>query len=489
MNPKARITYRFDKTNGPRQEPQQEETERRLKSNVVPFFQEELKFTSDIGAWNSPFQDDARALEKLIRDTERKDASATSQRDRSAAAPLFEEQKPSSIKRAAIIRDPFEAKQPANSVDPSMHPHIDWSGQILLGDESQPFDSKPQPAYETSRTLIRDAAWDDHDRNNSILSNELMDQEVGHAGRSSFKTASIYRSPRGPSWFKVLASVVGAVATGALFGYLVLTLFTAGDSGLNAADIATEMPGAANAANSGSDLPSTTPQNEGMNALPTAGNDTTIGTEQGTAATAAVNIPAVSYYMLQYGVFSSKEGLDEALAGLNDKGLAAAQFATGEDYRVYAGMAQDRGKALVLGNKLANLEVYMKQIDLPALSALPFAGDAAVAETFFQQTRELTGQLDAMTIARLTDDTSDVEGSWSELHQNWTRTAALMESGVTDSKGRTALHKLAQAINTAAVAAGEYEKKSSDAHLWSVQRALMEAVFVQKDWFASMDAL
>ena len=75
MNPKAHITYRFDKQDGTRTEQKTEETGRKANSNVVSFFQEEMKFTSDVTSWNSPFQDDAYALEQLIRDADRKPES------------------------------------------------------------------------------------------------------------------------------------------------------------------------------------------------------------------------------------------------------------------------------------------------------------------------------------------------------------------------------------------------------------------------------
>src|SRR5690606_6541886 len=51
----------------------------------------------------------------------------------------------------------------------------------------------------------------------------LIDDEILLAGgaRGGFRSKE-----EGPSWWKVFASAAGAVATGALFGYLVLTLFS-----------------------------------------------------------------------------------------------------------------------------------------------------------------------------------------------------------------------------------------------------------------------
>lgn len=446
MNPKARITYRFDNNNGARKEGRPEAAEHRAQSNVVSFFQEEMKFTSDIGVWNSPFQDDARALENLIRATDgEQDSPGKPAGSRDTADATI------THKRAGASESYNEA--------------VDWSNVIPLGDEI----SNPSPI------LPRTGSVPVEEENGLLQTEAVREQEERPIARSAFATATSYRPGRGPSWYKVLASVVGAVATGALFGYMLLALFTVDQGGSNdTAEIApvTDKQDSTDGGQSNGDLsgkPAGQPGSTAANAV-------------------AVNIPSKTYYMLQYGLFSSKEGLDEAVAGLAGKGLAAAPLASEDGYRVFAGVAGERSDALMLDHTLGDLELYVKQVDLPAVSSFSFAGQASAVENFFRQTGGLIGKLEKLTVAGLVQSAGE-QDDWRETHQSWTEVSSLMESGVVDAAGKTWLHKLQQAINTAAVAAGEYEKKNSAAHLWSIQTALMEAIFVQKEWFASMDAL
>ena len=193
--------------------------------------------------------------------------------------------------------------------------------------------------------------------------------------------------------------------------------------------------------------------------------------------------------MLQYGVFSNKDGLNTAVKELSDKGLAAAPLTTSDDYRVYVGMSTDLQQAQLLRQTLSDMEVYVKQVDVPALNQIAFTGDKAIVESFFKQSNELISQLDAMAQEGLNANSGAEKSNSTELHQEWTKTAARVEAGIVNKADKTALLKFEQYINTAAVTASEYTKKPADAHLWSLQTALMEAIFTQKAWFVSIDAL
>jgi hypothetical protein len=135
------------------------------------------------------------------------------------------------------------------------------------------------------------------------------------------------------------------------------------------------------------------------------------------------------------------------------------------------------------------MDVYIKQVEVSALSAIPFKGEAALVETFFKQTDQLLRLMDGMTVGKLGQTAVQDEGSWSELHQQWTKSASMMETGIVGKEEKAALRSLVQQVNTAAVAAQEYAKNKSEAHLWSIQTALMKAVFAQQEWFASMGGL
>jgi len=489
MNSKARITYRFDKQNGAREQREPEKQDNPNHSNVVPFHQEELKFSTERGTWNSPFQNDPHALEQLIRESDRQPVVKT----------VTPPSKQAIKKDAEPVPVKPDSPQPGKSADVKI-PSWEDAYETPLPIHN-PYDSVDHWPAE-------DEAWQEAGRGRQIHQPVIdLDDQDERDGRSrapvsegklgAFQTATVYRHGRNPSWYKVFASVAGAVVTGALFGYFVLALFTGGttpdgDTGTKAVipaagvtDGSTDAPAAGKSSGGTTDQPSGSGNSAKTNNAP--------GNPEGAAAAGTpklkVEVPGVSYFMLQYGVFSNQEGMDAAVKELTAKGLAATTFENGEDYRVYVGMAADRSEAAELGKTLSGMEVYVKQIDRPALASIPYGGQAAEIVSFFKQTDELIRLMNAATLEKLNKSSTGRSGDWEELHQQWVKTAAAAEKGMTDKQQKAALLKVIQQVNTAAVAAGEYAKKPSDAHLWSIQNALMEAVFIQKSWFASIDAL
>ncbi|SFJ10663.1 Sporulation related domain-containing protein [Paenibacillus sp. UNC496MF] len=495
MSTKGRITYRFDQQTGARVEPAQPKKTRASENDAVSYFQEELTFAADVGAWDSPFQDDAGALERLIREADGQFAGRPPQGRAGHAASSSPRNQPRPIDAAPRTHEaelPPRAPQPMPELA-AFAPDDAFGRQdaILLGDEDEPRERTDKPLAAHAKRGPAPVI--------DLYPQIEIDEDVYAGRQGKGKGAAAYplgsgrRPSQGPSWFKVFASVAGAIATGALFGYFVLTLFTSGGGtdagGTNggsvpavSGDVIGGGKGAPDTANAGK-----APAADAAGAKD--GGKTAGGASNaGSAATVKVDLPAASYFMLQYGVFSNKDGLDAAAAELRAKGLAAASLTSQDDFRIYVGMSTDRSEADLLGQTLAGMDVYVKQVDLPALSAIPYGGKAADAQTFFKDTAELLAKLDAMTVAGLSGQPSPGE-DWAALHQQWTESASRVEAGMAAGKDKDTLHKLAQAINTAAVAAGEYGKKPSEAYLWSMQTALMNAVFIQKAWFESIGSL
>ncbi|AZN42292.1 SPOR domain-containing protein [Paenibacillus albus] len=484
MNNKGRITYRFDQRSGARMEPKQEEKQRDNSANVVPFFQEELKFTSDIGPWNSSFQNDAQALEQLIRE-------ADGQIPRQKQGRAEEQVRDSAEQNQQRKQHSSDQKRFYTEIQP--YPETDVLEPILLGDEYEEAQVPVKRPQQSTQVIDMYPIIDveEEDRYRRASSNDRN----ARPSLGSYLTGSSQRPNRGPSWYKVFASVAGAIATGALFGYFVLTLFTGGDAttGNDAAPVTSKPSSEASTdtAASGTDKNANVSKDSNTTTNASGGAINSGNQANSQAALVQVKVPATTYYMLQYGVFSNKEGLDAAVNELNDKGLAAASLTSSEDYRVYVGMSTDKDNAALLGQLLTGMDVYVKPIELPAVSSIPFKGDRSVVESFFSQTNELLTKLDSLTLEQLSGSSTGglAAGAWKQQHETWTQSASLMEAGMTDKVNKNALLKLVQSINTAALAADAYVKKPSEAYLWSMQKALMEAVFTQKGWFASMDAL
>ncbi|WP_020615883.1 SPOR domain-containing protein [Paenibacillus daejeonensis] len=442
MSQKARITYRFDnpppKPVRPLKErdgitrassvPQREILPRPVIQAVDPVavhtngkeeektqvpLQEQLTFTreQDLPPWVSPFQDDAFALERLIRES-----------------------------------DPLANRYTSNEIKGEQRQEAGHQPYIELGER------------EVAPRVVP----------------ALPQNEREHMQR--LEQPVIRRHPVGPSWLKVFASVAGAIATGALFGYMVLSLF----SGETVPPVNnSEVPAAATS--QGNIAPELQPDGAAVE-LPPVNED----------ALTAVSVAGSTYYMLQYGVFSNEEGMLAALGELRQKGLAAASSKT-DGYRVFAGMGTNRNSAVLLSEQLGNSEVYLKEITVPEVSRLPFLGDAREAEQFFEQTGDLIRLFNELTLTLLSQEQPerlqerDVQ-VWRTSHQQWTASAAAIAKAWDDSaKGPAEL--LVTQLQTAAVSMEEYDKHPSRAHLWTAQTALMEAVIIQKEWLAQIDAL
>ncbi|RIX50540.1 hypothetical protein D3P08_19870 [Paenibacillus nanensis] len=442
MNPNNRITYRFDRQGKQVADPEDkrpsaEHTRKQSPaSKVIPLYQPlTTNALDEARPWDSAFQEDVGALEKLIRETEQPDADPE---DRE--------------------KDGFSSEQ-----------------EETLHDMGASERTERYSSYEWQ------ADDEDTDRRGILIEDEPH-------------TAGVYRRrSKGPSWFNVFLSVAGALATGALFGYLILNLFT-GDliwpgSGTNNADSQGEQGETPISLDDIVSLP--------MGNAGDSGEQAGTGTaqeDQEAVAAAAVNIGgSYNYTFLQYGVFSGTKTRDEAMKQLADKGLPRSSTQSGEKYPVYAGLAADQTQAGALAQAMPGLLVYKKDIAIQPQKLL-FNGSEETAKRFFEQTNGLVSSWSTLIVAQLEQPELSPIGkaaseAWKEKHKAWTETAAEMKKGVTDEKGISYLTKLTEAIESGAESMLAYEKRASKESLWKAQTSLMEAVLAQKGWFESMSAL
>ena len=473
MNPKARITYRFEKeTGGARREPS-DKPERGPASagKVVPFFREEMRFAADVSPWNSPFQDDPFALERLIRETDADSAGRPKQRRAEAPLPIDEaplhKRQGDRTERTTLETD--AAPVPAAVQIPLGEAALTKGGSEASARRSDESDEPDERDGLDDRRYM-EAFADYSERLSEPFAPPVY--EADSKGYTGFVVER--RRDGGPSWLKVFASVAGALLTGALFGYVVLSLF-AGEPALPAAD--------GTAANQASPSPSSpSPSEDGKGpadapAVPASGGS------GGQAA--AADLPERKYTMLQYGVFSNGEGMKAAMEELRSKGYAASAD-TSEGYRVYAGLAADPKEAAALGEALAGVEVYRKEIAVEAVAGFPFNGKGEDAVRFFDDTDRLIRALGGLTAGLLAAEQPEPMGvdeakAWKEAMGQWSRSTVVFRQGVS-ADDKLYLDRLDQSIGTASAAVEDYEKSVSSERLRNAQTALMEAVFVQKEW-------
>ncbi|RJE91049.1 hypothetical protein D3P07_02975 [Paenibacillus sp. 1011MAR3C5] len=457
MKPNNRITYRFDQQGqqiGSKEvkQPRMDELRRKQSptGNVIPLYQPVASNgIDDTHPWDSAFQEDVGALEKLIRDS----AEGSEEHGHAAQAGARNARRNDSADRESI-----EGQEP-ELADP-------WSSL----------------QHEISIPEVRESETE-HDWGREPGHQPMLDEE-----------GPIVRKSGGPSWFNVFLSVAGALATGALFGYFILTLFTGGIIWPGSSQNGESADGNGVTLDEIVNLPVTGgvsevgKENAGTKTPPSQQPDNPVS-----AATVSLG-GEQAYSVLQYGVFKGTEGRDEALKQLAAKGLPGATIHSGDSYYVYAGLALNQKEAGVLAAQMPDMLIYKKELKLAFPDRLAFTGSEDDAKLFFDRTHALVAAWSSLIVTQLEQaELSPIGGAASEAWQDklgeWKSSAETMKKGVGDGKEGDQLAKLTDAIGDAGKAMLAYDKATTKANLWTAQEALMRAVLAQKEWFDSMSAL
>ncbi|MDF2713941.1 MAG: sporulation protein [Paenibacillus sp.] len=448
---KARITYRFDDPG--------RETVRKEPNPVIPLMKEEFtviedhasvmpveehvwpketsgrsridfvdtqplnQFTTDFGAWKSPFDAETDKVERIIRE------SATPRRPE----PIPEQER---------------------------------------------YPTERYPAEREAR----------HDGDTGYYETEWTEPQAGRYGEERIPPTVIrgrYERYNRTPWLKIVASVSGAVATGVLIGFFVLSMFGGDDP----------PSGVQGPAGSSGKSASTLPVQTKTPAVdPSGGKDNTAPASTASAATVSVNIAAQSYTLLQNGVFSNEQGAAAAAAELKKKGLAAF-VQPGDKYYVYVGMSPSHDDALALGNVLKEqkMELFLKAMAQPAVSKIRWSGEqSGAAEPFFTQSNKLVQTIGSFSVARLKEKTpSAIDDKTLQTihsaHQAWTGASGPFGAGIAQDQ-KAVLQKWTTAMNTAVTSMDEYKKNPSSALLWEAQSSLMQVLFAENELLAAIKA-
>lgn len=485
---KARITYRFD---DPGREPFRKEPR-----PVIPLFKEEFtiireerepagdmpepgfsregepvlrtrrefvdtgplnQFTTDFGAWKSPFDAETEKVERMIR----------------------ESSEPRGPDRVHDLHpEPMHNLHPDHMRDRQPDRKHDREPDRKHDREPKP-ERLPVRQEAMQEDYIRYDGPEAHDRRDGPYMDEYVSPAVarGHYERHHFRTP----------WLKMIASVSGAIATGVLIGFFVLSMFGGDDVPNGAAG------GAEGAGNGAATVPAQT-KTPGTDASGTSGTSGAAAPASSSSAAVSVNIAAQSYTLLQNGVFSNQQGADAAAAELKKKGLAA-YVQPADMFYVYAGMAPSHDDALALSGLLKeqNMELFLKSLALPAATKIRWSGEQGTApEQFFAQSRKLVETIGSFAAARLKEKTPSPidDGTLQTVHaahQTWTGASGPFGAGLAEEQ-KPALQKWTTAINTAVASIDEYKKNPSSAYLWGAQSSLMQALFAEQELLTAIKA-
>lgn len=297
----------------------------------------------------------------------------------------------------------------------------------------------------------------------------------GGTGREYEMTAGIsghsphYSRPGRTSWWKVAGSLTGAIVTGALFGFVVLSLFNQ--------EIQVPIPGIG--------VPKQTDSGEAAS-LPAMAE---VG---GAEEAAEENVPRISlalpeqtYYFLQYGVFSTAQGVQLAQEELQASGIAAARD-TVDEKRVYAGVSTDREQSKLLSGQLkaAGVHLILHEISFPATASVEFSGEPEAVQGFMAQSAELVSLLSSASASLLTDAAPKPQSAeeierLGQKHQAWTESASAIR-GKWSIGQESYAGEMEKAINGAVEAMGEYNKSGAKTLLWEVQNEMMGFIMAEQ---------
>lgn len=267
------------------------------------------------------------------------------------------------------------------------------------------------------------------------------------------------------SWWKVAGSLTGAIVTGALFGFVVLSMFNQ--------EITVPIPGIG--------VPKQEAAGEAAANIPVLGS--VITEEQ--APLVQVVLPSQSYHFLQYGVFSTAEGVELAQQQLRDSGIAAARD-TVDEKRVYAGVSPDREEAKMLSGRLktGGVHLILHEISLPESATVEYNGDAASLQQYLAQSADLVYMLSSSSASLLGEaspsrQSQEEIGQLRESHQLWTKSAAAIR-GKLSATAETEAKEMEKAMNSAVEAMEEFNEKGEQTMLWEVQNEMMRFILAEQ---------
>ncbi len=207
------------------------------------------------------------------------------------------------------------------------------------------------------------------------------------------------------------------------------------------------------------------------------------------SAVTAVQIPAKSYTFLQNGVFSTLQGAQAIQDTLKKKGLATALDTT-DKLTVFVGFAKNRDDALALREQLQTtdktIEVYMKNVDIPAATGIRWSGPKPESvPTFIAEGDKLVNTINGLALVHLaeTKPTPLAETSLQSIrssHQLLTTLSASMGEGLGDDT-KPFVQKMTTSINSAVQSMEEYKKSPSTAMLWQAQSSMMQYIIAQRE--------
>lgn len=366
-----------------------------------------------------------------------------------------------------------------------------WSPDLRADDDEleQPYTVPPasrnlwdQSSRKDSPPLYGESYGQDEDeadRHSPLLDDDLDEGAGGYGASGSYGGGfgGAYRTRHPSYWWKFALAITGALGTGILLGYAALSFIgggpagTAKEAGSGAVQTGTAQGQNSAGGNAGADI----------TGVPAAQSG------EAAAALLPVQVAAQSYYLLQYGVFSTPAGAEQAKQELLAAGLAAG-LDPADGNRVYAGMSPDREQAKLLSSSLKNqgIALYVRELALPAVKQVRYSGSPEAVDRYFTVSAQLLNELSSLSASLLSGASAGSgTAAVSDLHMQWLQAAKSLEPGLSP-EGQSLASGLEQSMSQGIAALNEYGKNKAEGLLWEVQEAMMSFLTGQRSLLSSI---
>lgn len=436
MQPSNRITYRFDRSGNKIDEPftlpAEPDMKQERKLSLVPPPQviaaEEKIVEEDVELYGL----DIERLEQLIRNSQ------------------LEKQEVEKAEASIDQRKPNSDIDMVNN--DSSSESVSYMKQIANDEEQE---EEYEPFLESYS----------YEQNDSILEQDqpLIADENNYIYES--------RTVKKLTWTTSLITVLSAVATGMLLGYLLLvqvfgTLWW--QPSTQAASIPTveEQPIA---------IP-TAPASEGETSA------TIIDTSQ----------EHFSYQLLQAGVFTQENTRDETIAALKKAGYAAQYTKSSNGkYYVYAALTTSAINSEPYKSAVSGFELYRKELLLQMPATLQYNGESELLNSYFSESNALIAMYADLVAVQIEQTSFSAIGSsaqeaMEQKYGQWDTLANEVMEGFKQTNGEQYAIELHKALKDAQAQMLAYQKQPSQKSIWEVQSAIVHAVLLQKEWFEQL---
>lgn len=318
-------------------------------------------------------------------------------------------------------------------------------------------------------------------------------QDRSSAAEAAASAVTRKSTRQGFTWAQGAISVISAIISGGVIGYLLLTLVFGVDVWPMSALAQPKQP-SVNIEGTANDEVLTLPGNKDA-ADPQASSEAGQSQSDGEGVSLQLGEQAFQYYVLQAGVFTKENTRDEVISSLQQAGFAA-QFTTDSNnrYFVYAGLATTTVDADSMQGKIKGIETYRKPLTIALPHAMAFNGEVEKLEQYFKQSNELIAMYADLVAVQLEQASYSKIGnaaaaSWQTSYEQWQATAEATSELWSTQRDREQAGQLQEQLAEAQQQLEQYQKQPKSIYLWKVQSALMKSVLVQKDWFEQVNTL